>query len=495
MIQGADNVRVRMVSLSGAPIALFLVLMLTLLANQAAASPATVTRTIGFVRSVSLALQGNPAAQKATAAVQQARAKVTQVRGLRLPRLLASLNAMRTNDPLNVFGAKLQQREASFNDFGAGQFNPNDLAVQPSGLNYPGYYDNFQSQLALQIPIWQGGKLSAMAAEANEGLEAARAGDTAARQQVIFELLVAYDGVRAARALVRVAAVGERAAEQYAAVSRQLYRRGIAVKSDWLTAQVHLSASRLQLARARAREQTAVELFHVAMGAPVSSPLEVGGSFIPPLPRQSLVELQRQAIASNPRYQAANAKRLMSKAGVAQARSAYLPKLNLELLADWNSPSLGFTGRSYTAVAQVSWDLFDFGARRGALNGARAAADQAAATLRSARSNLMQELDDAYRKALLARDALRTRALEVRQAAEAERILAERYRHGIATLTNLLTAEARLEKTQADRVLSRYSLAVATASIWRDIGRLNLIHIRRWAKNQARGGQINETNP
>lgn len=487
---------------TGGPIryllATIILLSLATVSQPSAAAPAlgsAVPETLGFLASVNLALKGNPSAQEAAAGVRQAQAKITQVRGLRLPRVLASLNAMRSDNPLNVFGAKLQQRRASFNDFGAQQFNPNNLAIEPSGLNYPGYYDNFQTQLTLQIPIWQGGKLSAMAAEAREGLKAARAGNSAARQQVIFQLLAAYEGVRAARALVRVAASAERTAEQYATVSHQLYQRGIVVKSDWLTAQVHLSASRLRLAQARARERTSIELFHLAMGVPVSSPIEVGAPFIPPFPHQTLIELRREVIANNPSYRASSAKRQISKAAIAEARSAYLPKFNLDLMADWNSPSLGFTGRSYTAVAQLSWQLFGFGARRGALHGAQAANAQAIAAQSSERSNLIQQLDQAYRKAILAHEAVRTRALAVQQATEAERILAQRYRHGIATLTSLLTAQTRLEKTEADRVRSRFDLAVARAAVWRDVGRLNITQVKKWAKKQGTGGQSHEKNP
>jgi outer membrane protein len=40
------------------------------------------------------------------------------------PPVNLSLTATRSNDALNAFGMKLGQRNASFGDFGAGEFNP-----------------------------------------------------------------------------------------------------------------------------------------------------------------------------------------------------------------------------------------------------------------------------------------------------------------------------------------------------------------------------------
>ncbi len=70
--------------------------------------------------------------------------------------------ALRSNDAGNVFGFKLQSREATFGDFGFSQFsftNPNILSVQPNDLNYPDARNNFQTKLHYEVPLYTGGKL------------------------------------------------------------------------------------------------------------------------------------------------------------------------------------------------------------------------------------------------------------------------------------------------------------------------------------------------
>jgi len=75
--------------------------------------------------------------------------------------------AMRSNDAGNVFGFKLQSREASFGDFGFSEFlnhspSPLDssvLEVQPNDLNYPEARNHFQTKLSYEVPLYTGGKI------------------------------------------------------------------------------------------------------------------------------------------------------------------------------------------------------------------------------------------------------------------------------------------------------------------------------------------------
>jgi len=69
--------------------------------------------------------------------------------------------AMRSNDAGNVFGFKLQSREASFADFGFSEFDmtkpfPELLATEPKDLNYPDARNHFQTKLQYQLPIYVG---------------------------------------------------------------------------------------------------------------------------------------------------------------------------------------------------------------------------------------------------------------------------------------------------------------------------------------------------
>jgi len=94
------------------------------------------------------------------------------------------VQAMRSNDPGNIFGFKLKSREATFGDFGFSDFmgaigqgaqqangdfgafsqglatqGDDILAIEPNDLNYPDARNHFQTTLTYQVPLYTGGKL------------------------------------------------------------------------------------------------------------------------------------------------------------------------------------------------------------------------------------------------------------------------------------------------------------------------------------------------
>ncbi|HFQ61316.1 MAG TPA: TolC family protein [Epsilonproteobacteria bacterium] len=89
-------------------------------------------------------------------------------------KLDVSISAMRSNDAGNVFGFKLQSREANFGDFGAQEFLNNFQLAQggnaqagadlftkpPSDLNYPDARNHYQTKFSYMLPLYTGGKLS-----------------------------------------------------------------------------------------------------------------------------------------------------------------------------------------------------------------------------------------------------------------------------------------------------------------------------------------------
>ena len=75
-----------------------------------------------------------------------------------------SVAGLRSNDAGNVFGFKLQSREATFGDFGFAEFDTsgatNPLPVAPQALNYPEARNHYQTKLSYMLPLYTGGKLT-----------------------------------------------------------------------------------------------------------------------------------------------------------------------------------------------------------------------------------------------------------------------------------------------------------------------------------------------
>lgn len=431
--------------------------------------------TLDFAQAVQRALAQNPDIIVAGTQISQAQAAVRQSTGARMPKLTASLNVTRTDDALNAFGIKLSQRNATFNDFGAAEFNPANpsvLSVAPQDLNHPGWVNNFNTRLEAQLPLYSGGMVEGYAEQAKAHLRAARQGDVMARQQVIFDVLRAYEGVHAARAYRDVATQGRLAAENHVKTINSLFKQGVAVKSDLLTAQVHLEDVKVQQAQAENAVQQALDQLHLLLGMPLAAPLDVAGSVeVPPL-EGKLADHQDDALRSNPGLAVLRGQLDAAQAAVKVARAGKYPQAGLMARFDTNDPNPGFEAHSYTVGGQLSWQLFDGGVNNAAIQRAQASRDELAARLNKAENGVAYQVVDAWRRADEAQRRVAARELAVSQAEEAQRIVGKRYAGGVTTITELLAGQAQLDKTRADLVAARYELKVQRANARLATGRL-----------------------
>jgi outer membrane protein TolC len=135
-----------------------------------------------------------------------------------------TLQALRSNDAGNVFGFKLQSREAKFRDFGFKDFlggianaltfansnggfgtlanmmsNPalqqSMLDIAPNDLNYPDARNHFLTKFSYQIPIYTGGKISEYKNITHKLYEMSRLDTRKLRNEKIFQVKKAFSDI------------------------------------------------------------------------------------------------------------------------------------------------------------------------------------------------------------------------------------------------------------------------------------------------------------
>lgn len=424
------------------------------------------------------ALQQAPQLVESQARVAEAHGAVREAKGHLLPKLNLSATASGSNNPLNVFGMKLQQRRATFNDFGAGQFNPAGgaaaLGIAPDNLNYPAWYRNYQTQLQLSVPVYNGGQTWAAVHRASAMLAAATQGEAFARQRLLFEVIRLYAGVGTAQDYRRAAIQGRKAAQSYARLTRKLYQQGVVDKTDVLRAQVNMDNARLAVAQAQKQLAVSREGLAILIGVPAAQlpPLAAGDTVHVALPAGDAERLQHAALAGNPALQALVAQVQAAQAGVSGARAAYLPHFNIVLSRQWNDSTMRLNNASTTVAGVLSWDVFDLGSRRGALDQASARVMRRQGALKQAQDTLRLQVQTAWQDVQLARTRIQLKLSAVDAAAEATRLASLRYEKGVATFTQLLAAQAELDKTRADLVSAHYQDVMARAGLLLALGRL-----------------------
>jgi len=420
---------------------------------------------------VDIALKQNPDVLASQSQLAQAEAGLHQAQGQRLPKLSASLTGTRSNDALNAFGLKMSQRNVTFNDFGLSQYQGVG-SVAPTAVNQPDPVTNYNPRLELLIPLYNGGMISGYVDQAHAYVKAAQEGNELARQQVIFHVIQAYQGVLTARAYVAVTQHAQAAAEAYVKTTQNLLTEGMVVRSDLLFAQVNLANVKVNLEEARRSEAAAMDQLHLLLGLPLDEKLEIGADYTPALLGGNIDALQDEAVATNPGLLAMRSQVDAAKAGVTVASADYYPHFNAMVRKDWNAPSFSQFASSYTVAGVLSWQL-DMGVTRGAVGRAEASHAEIQAKLRQAEDGVRFQVIDAWRGSAEAESRLNARTDAVIQSEEAQRLVAKRYENGVTTMVEVLAAQAQLDKARAEQIAAQYQLTLQRSTLRLAVGKLN----------------------
>lgn len=420
---------------------------------------------INFSEAASLALSASPRINASAAGIEEAGASIIEARGNGLPSLSIQVNAARSDNPLNVFGYKLSQGSASFADFGFAQFTgPQSINTMPTALDAPGYYSNYNTGIVMQIPIFSGGRNMAELKRNEFLLLAARHGDQQARSELVYNVLKAYEGVRAADAVILVARQELKAARAFLKMTRLLSGQSLVIQSDIMLAETFSRSADAALKTAIVERNNQLDAFRILIGKP-DSDLVPGESVRLLPPGKSPDGLKYTMMRSNSQLLSLKSRTSAYREGIQSADSRQWPQVNLQLRHDWNANTLALSGSSNTAMIELNWELFSSGAQSGASQRAAAQYRHSLAEYENESDNLRFTLQQTVRAIETARIQL---DLSGQNARELESVVSEmkkRYGQGVANLGQLLDSQSRLDSARIQRAMAQYGLLLARARL------------------------------
>lgn len=423
-----------------------------------------------FGQCVDLTLTQNPEIGASRYRLQQAESALKESDAHRLPQVTLSATAMNSDDALNVFGMKLSQRQATLGDFGfdnqtAVAFNGANWNYEPHDLNHPGSHTDFNTRLEVMIPVWNGGRVSSYQEQAKAMIQAAQHGDEAVKQMLTYSVYQAYEGVHTAKSFVQVAEQAVKAAQSYVETTKNMVEQGIVVKSELLSANVHLSQAMTALEKAQTQEQIAKDNLRMLMNIDDHSPLTVGPRVDLTVPSQDLQKLLEMASSTNPQLEASREVVRSSVAAIDASKADNYPSFNIMARGDTHDKNLGFGAQSYTVAGVVSWKLTDFGLTSSKIDQANALANEKQAALQSKENQTKLMVLKAWRSLQVAEKQRESNKLAVGQAEEAQRLIMKRYKNGVATMTEVLASQAQLDQSRADLVRSTFEINIQKAQL------------------------------
>jgi outer membrane protein TolC len=126
---------------------------------------------------------------------------------------------------------------------------------------------------------------------------------------------------------------------------------------------------------------------------------------------------------------------------------------------------------SWDASVNVSWPLFDGGRARGEMAEAAALTRATQERLAEFDATLAVEIRQRLSERVSSRAAIDAATDAVRSAAEARRVVGDRFAAGVATSTDVLDAQVALLQAELDRTQAVASARLADARLARALGR------------------------
>ncbi|MCX7793476.1 MAG: TolC family protein [Thermodesulfovibrionales bacterium] len=378
---------------------------------------------------------------------------ISIARSYLLPQLRIEERFMRTDNPAYVFSTKINQE----------RFTPKDLMGAPGTFNNPEPISNFQTVLSVEMPIYVRRAWIGLEISKREYQTASKEFERK-KEEIVFEVIRAYLGVRTAKEYVNVAKLGLENAEEHLRIAKKRAEAGLGLQSDVLRAEVGVADAKARLISAEKNLMIAKRALGLLMGLDESVDITDGIDFEHELLEESYyVEraLQGKEIkAMELRYE--NAKRMVSL-----ERSDYIPQIGIGAqyeLDDPNTP-FGSEGKSWQVMAFLRWDIFSGWRTRAATKKAEYKLKEAGEYLDGLKKSVKFRVHETYSSVLEARANLELARSALEAAQEGRRLIKIRYENNLARIVDLLDSQTALDNARAQLVHKEGSYYEAIARL------------------------------
>lgn len=353
---------------------------------------------------------------------------------------------------------------------------------QPGGTRlvvYPDIPDNIVTRVGFQWPIFTSGRTDALERAAEAEASAVTADIETARADLRLEIIRAYWAAVTAREGVRV--LEESAARVQAQLNdaRQRFKVGLIPPNEVSSLEAQRSREQSQFIEARNLLQSALIDLQRLIGAERGTVIELSDSLDRPSPAPPLdaTALVAAAIETRPERKALSLRLGGLEARQQAAQTTNKPTVSVAGGVDYANPNprifprKGEWQESWDVGVNVNWNFFDFGRTRAQVAEASAAVSATRARIAELDSVISADVEQRLLDLQSSDAMVRAASDAITSAAEARRIVADRFAAGVATSTDVLVAQVALLDSELARTRALAAQRLAEARLERSLGR------------------------
>ncbi len=409
-------------------------------------------------RAIELALARNPDYRGTFADVRRAEAMLAQSRAAAGPRVTADLGYYRGDAAAPVFFKRVDGRA----------FEP-DVDV-----NDPGEQAFFEAVVDARYTVYDGGLSLLRRWQAETGRDLSELDRRAAGNALAAAVIDAFFSVLAAEEMAEAARASVATVEAQLEETRLGYEVGTVLKSDVLSLEVRYARAVERRIRSENGEQLATAALANLLGGDADTPLELDDAGDDPMrPPADYPAALAEAMARRPELEQARLRVEHAATGVAAERAGKRPSLDAGARVYWTEegdPGFDAGDTNWWAQLNLSWEVFDGGARRARVDQARAALDRSILADRKTTLAIQLDVKTAYLRLAEARARFEVAEAGVRHAEESLELVRTRYDAGAATITRYLHAEQMCTEARMARIQAAFDLRKSLADGARALG-------------------------
>jgi outer membrane protein len=403
---------------------------------------------------VDIALLNNPDTQEAWANAKAVAAGYRSAQGAWLP-------------TINTSGALAKSKNV-YSQYSSGSVGgQSDTPVTTYG-----------AEVNLSYLLFNFGGRSAVIEESRQALLAADWTHNAVIQNTVLQTEAAFFNHVEAKAMLEADRASLADAEANLKAAEERHRVGLATSADILQAKTACSEVKLAVQGAEGQNRTTRGALALSMGYAANLPYDFN-SIVPEIPEGELSEtvdqLIDQAMTNRPDLQAVRAYANAAAENVRLARSKMLPSLSAagSVGRSWLKGVTGFND-SYSGALLLQIPVFGGLSRQFDLARSKAEAEAAQERTRGFEQTVTFQVFSAHSDFLTAIERVKTTDDLLASATQSEEVALGRYKQGVGSILDLLSAQRALALARAERINARLGWFTALAQLAHDVGILGL---------------------
>jgi outer membrane protein len=415
------------------------------------------TVKLNLALTAQMAKERNLQVQAAKQGAATAKLEVDQVKSLRYGKVAVDASYLRLDSPVDIVSDPVHVPL-----FGGLTLAVPPVVVAPADL--------LHVRFEAGIPLFTGGRISNAVAAARAGQAATESLSEDTEASVILESSQLYLGALLARDVVRL---HEQALESYGRHlenARTAFKMGVAANYDVVRAEAAVAEQERRLTESRNRSELVEAALRTSLSLQAEAPLELWGALFEPPSPQSLAEMQALAAKSNALLQALRKRVEALDRATRMEKGEYLPQIVAIAGKETVTAKLAQTDPNWFAGVQVTWTLFDGGARRARIKARQSEAEKARIEERHA----AEQIELAVRSALLEYESQGSALVSARKSADLAReslsLATKRFAVGAGTSLEVLDANVALTAAETGALGALYQMDAAYLRMHRYIG-------------------------